>query len=91
MIRYTTHMKKILFSIPIFLFFLSCHKNKGTQVTCDSYMIGTTEVGGSSTTLPNLTLITVNTNTGKIIKNFSNLIQMGYGSSAVYDHIHGYY
>ena len=66
-------MKKALFFILFPLFFFSCHKDKGkappTPVTCDSYSVGMT-VG------TNVTLLTTNTSTGQVIKNYQNIIQL---------------
>lgn len=84
-------MKKILFYISVALFFFSCHKNKNkpAPVTCDNYSIGTTTIGS------NVTLVTTNVNTGQVIKNYQNVIQVDnntYNEAAgVYDHIHNRY
>jgi len=78
-------MKKIFYFILVAFFFFSCHKSKPTPVTCDSYSIGMT-VGC------NVTLLITSTNTGQVIKNYKNVIQLdGCGGVGVYDHIHGYY
>ena len=85
-------MKKILFFILIPIFLLSCHKNKGAQVTCDSYLIGAIDVSPGIVGT-NITLATVSANNGQVIKNYKNIIQVSYGNgpSGVYDHIHNYY
>ena len=82
-------MKKALFYILAALFFFSCHKNKSTPVpvTCDSYSIGLT-------TGTNVTIITTNTTTGQVVKNYENVIVVDnlYSKAfGVYDHIHSCY
>jgi len=80
-------MKKAFFFISVPLFLFSCHKNKNTPVTCDSYSIGMT-VG------TNVTLVATNTNTGQVIRNYQNIIQVDnyyMGAMGVYDHIHNEY
>ncbi len=81
----------LLLSVSV-LFFFSCHKKKGATVLCNSYIIGTATVAGSAT-LPNETLATANANSGQVIKNYKDIIQVAYGNGpmGVYDHIHGRY
>ena len=80
-------MKRALFFMSISFFLISCHKNKSKPVTCDNYSIGMT-IG------INVTLLTTNTNTGELIKNYHNIIQVGNNyseASGAYDHIHNLY
>jgi len=78
-------MKMLLSFISVSLFLFSCHKNKNTPVTCDSYSIGMT-VGC------NITLVATSTSTGQTIKNYKSVIQLdGCNGVGVYDHIHNYY
>lgn len=77
-------MKKALSFILVSLFLFSCHKNKNTPATCDSYSIGMT-VGN------NITLVAANTTSGDVIKNYRNVIQLSGNGVGVYDHIHSCY
>ncbi len=89
-------MKKALFFMIIPIYLVSCHKNKnnGTQViSCDSYMIGVAYVS-PGTVGTNVTIVTTDANTGQIIKNYKNAIQVGdnyFEAMGAYDHLHTSY